>query len=343
MSDPVIECTDLVRIYSRAAVGAGDKVEVQALQGLDLRVEAGELVAIVGESGSGKSTLLSILSALDRPTAGSARVAGHDLGRLSPRDAVRYHRDIVGLLFQQRSRNLIPTLTARENLELVMSIAGRRDRGARVALLLGMFGIADLADTRPTAMSGGQQVRTAIAVALANEPEVLLADEPTGELDEASTEQAFEAIRTANRELGMTALIVTHDPAVSGQVRRTLLIRDGRISTETHRADESGTGEAHELAVLDRAGRLQLPADFVHALSLRDLVRLDLLDDRIEVHPGAARGGDAGAPSPAPASSASDVPEIHERARDTGHTGGIRAQATGDAGERDDEDEEGEG
>jgi ABC-type lipoprotein export system ATPase subunit len=302
MSAPVIECTDLVRIYRRDAVGSAAHVEVQALQGLDLRVEAGELVAIVGESGSGKSTLLSILSALDRPTAGTAVVAGHDLGRMRPRDAVRYHRSTVGLLFQQRSRNLIPTLTARENLELVMSIAGRRDRAARAVTLLGMFGIAELADTRSAAMSGGQQVRTAIAVALANEPEVLLADEPTGELDEASTEQAFEAIRTANRELGMTSLIVTHDPSVSEQVRRTLLIRDGRISTETHRAGrdgdpaggERGFGEAHELAVLDRAGRLQLPSEFVHALQLRDLVRLDLLEDRIEVHPGAAPGADEG-------------------------------------------------
>jgi putative ABC transport system ATP-binding protein len=286
-AEPHILCTDLVRIF----VAQG--VEVQALQGLTLRVEPGELTALVGASGSGKSTLLTILSGLDAPTAGSARVAGHDLLTMTERERVYYRRHTVGFVWQQTSRNLVPYLTAAENLELVLAIGRRprRDRAGRVDALLDLLGVGDVRDRRPAELSGGEQQRVAIAVALANEPAVLLADEPTGELDDESTAEVLSAMRSVNESLGVTTLIVTHDPSVSEHVRRTVQIRDGRTSTEVLRrtdVDEHG-GERHvaeEFVVLDRVGRLQLPADYVAALGLRERVRLTLETEHIELHSG---------------------------------------------------------
>ncbi len=281
-----IRCVDLVRIYT--AVG----VEVQALQGLTLDVEAGELTAIVGASGSGKSTLLNILSGLDTPTAGRAHVAGHDLLTMSGRERTRYRRETVGFVFQQTGRNLLPYYTAAQNISLALAVAGkpRRGRAERVDELLSLLGIESVRDRRPVAMSGGQQQRVAIAVALANAPAVLLADEPTGELDEANSQLVLETLRDVNERLGVTVLIVTHDDTVSRHVRRTVQIRDGRTSTEVLRSvrtDETGT-EHHverEYAVLDRVGRMQLPHEYIERLDMRDRVRLELEQDHVQVHP----------------------------------------------------------
>src|SRR5690606_8246391 len=270
-----IECTDLVRIFS------ADGVEVQALQGLNLRVDRGELTAVVGASGSGKSTLLAILSGLDVPTAGSARVAGHDLFAMSARERTRYRRHTVGFVWQQTGRNLLPYYTAAQNIALALAVARRPagERQARVDELLELLGIAEVRDRLPVQMSGGQQQRVAIAVALANEPQVLFADEPTGELDVANSQLVFDAMREVNLRLGVTVLIVTHDESVSTQVRRTVQIRDGRTSTEvlrSTRVDEHGVERHHaqEYAVLDRVGRLQLPQEYLTALELRERVRL---------------------------------------------------------------------
>ena len=283
---PQIECTDLVKIY------AAEGVEVQALQGLTLRVERGELTAIVGASGSGKSTLLAILTGLDVPTAGRAMVAGHDLLTMSGAERVRYRRSSVGFVWQQTARNLVPYFTAAQNVEMPLTVArlGRAERARRARDLLGVLGIGDLADRMPAQLSGGQQQRVAIAVALANEPEVLFADEPTGELDEGNSQLVFDALRGVNEELGVTVLLVTHDEEVSTQVRRTVQIRDGRLSTEVHRStltDESGAQSHHvqEFVVLDKVGRLQLPREFVSTLGLRDLVRVELATGHAEVHP----------------------------------------------------------
>jgi ABC-type lipoprotein export system ATPase subunit len=286
----LIACDRLVRIY------AADGIEVQALQGLDLLVGDGELTAVVGASGSGKSTLMNILAGLDAPTAGKARVAGHDLGAMTARDRLGYRRSTVGFIWQQTSRNLLPYLTALQNVVMPMRFAGqpRRTRARRAGELLDVLGIAHCAGRMPAQMSGGEQQRTAIATALANEPRVLLADEPTGELDTATAGQVFSALQTANAELGVTVLVVTHDPAVSAQVRRTIAIRDGRTSSETLRhdiADEHGNATAHavEYAVLDRAGRIQLPRDMVEELGMRDRVRLEQEPDHIGVWPNRAR------------------------------------------------------
>jgi ABC-type lipoprotein export system ATPase subunit len=206
---------------------------------------------------------------------------------------VRYQRETVGFVWQQTSRNLLPYLTAAENVELPLLIGRVKasERGRRAAELLDLLDVGDRAGHRPQEMSGGEQQRVALAVALANSPKVLLADEPTGELDEATSHEVFDAIRAVNTELGVTVLVVTHDPLVSEQVDRTVAIRDGRTSTEVLRRtelDEHGRERvvAREYAVLDRAGRMQLPQDFVGALGLRDLVRLELEPDHVGVWPG---------------------------------------------------------
>lgn len=281
---PDIWCEDLVRIYST------EGVEVQALQGLSLVVDPGDVVALVGASGSGKSTLLGILSGLDRPTGGRARVAGVDLLSLNRAQRVDYQRHTVGFVWQQTSRNLLPFLSAAENVALPMVISGRRERAARVVHLLELLGIGGLGARRPQELSGGQQQRVAIATALANSPAVLLADEPTGELDDASSEQVLEAMRQAAGELGTTVLVVTHDPTVSDHVRRTVAIRDGRTSTEVLRyavTDPDGTRRevAKEYTVIDRAGRLQLPKGHVEALGLRHRVRLEKEAGHVQVWP----------------------------------------------------------
>jgi len=282
----LVVCDRVVRIY------AGDGVEVQALQGLDLLVAEGELTAIIGASGSGKSTLMNILAGLDTPTAGAVRVAGHDLSAMTGRERLGYRRGVVGFIWQQTARNLLPYLTGRQNVLLPMRLAGlrRRDRERRADELLGALGVAGCAGRVPERMSGGEQQRTAIATALANGPRLLLADEPTGELDTASARDVFGALQAANTELGATVLVVTHDPAVSGQVRRTVAIRDGRTSSETlrHGAADGRSGAGHvaeEYAVLDRAGRVQLPREMVSRLGMRDRVRLEEEPDHIGVWP----------------------------------------------------------
>ncbi|MFJ1601400.1 ABC transporter ATP-binding protein [Streptomyces sp. NPDC088261] len=283
--DALIACDRLVRIF------ATDGVEVQALQGLDLRVGKGDLIALVGASGSGKSTLMNILAGLDVPTAGAARVGGHNLLAMDARARLGYRRDVVGFVWQQTARNLLPYLTASQNIALPMQLRGRsREKAGRVESLLSMLEITECRDRRPYQLSGGQQQRVAIAVALANSPSVVLADEPTGELDSATGEQVFAAFRRANDELGTTIVIVTHDQAVASEVRRTVAIRDGRTSSEVLRrteVDAEGRESvvSREYAMLDRAGRLQLPADHLAALGMKHRVALELERDHIGVWP----------------------------------------------------------
>jgi ABC-type lipoprotein export system ATPase subunit len=300
----IVACDNLVRIYSVA------DVEVVALQGLDLRIRAGEMVAIVGASGSGKSTLLNILGGLDVPTAGRAVVDGLDLARLSRGERTRYRRRTVGLVWQQTSRNLLPHLDAISNVELPMILDGRSNRQQRAEELLELVGLHDRARHRPRELSGGEQQRIAIAVALANAPSVLLADEPTGELDSATSAEVFELLRRINREVGTTIVAVTHDPLVADHVTRTVAIRDGRTSTETvRRTERSGAGGqrtiAEEFAVLDRAGRLQLPRAHIEKLALADRVRLRLEEDHVGVWPSSSQE----APGPANDETGRDVGE----------------------------------
>lgn len=297
-----IRCEGLVRIYKSA------EIEVVALQGLDLHVDSGEMITVVGASGSGKSTLLNILGGLDAPTAGTALVGPYNLMQMSDRERNHYRRDVVGFVWQQTSRNLQPYLDARRNVEFPLAIAGesRHSRRRRAEQLLELVGLVDRADHRPSELSGGEQQRVAIAVALANRPHVLLCDEPTGELDVATAIEVFGVLRQVNVELGVTAVIVTHDPLVSQQVDRTVSIRDGRISSEIVREGaglDAARVIAREYTVLDAAGRLQLPERYVEALDLKRRVRIELEadhvgvwrdvdnDDRMWSAPGSSDGG----------------------------------------------------
>lgn len=288
--DSLIVCDNLVKIYKIA------DLEVVALQGLDLVVEQSDFIAIVGASGSGKSTLLNILGGLDTPSAGAVSVAGYDLLNMGSRQRTDYRRRVIGFVWQQTARNLLPYLTALENVQMPMTINGRgaRARTVKSMELLEQVGLADRHDHRPDQLSGGEQQRVAIATALANSPRVIFADEPTGELDNATSSEIFDVLNAVNEEHGVTIVVVTHDPLVAGHVDRTVAIRDGRTSSEVLRRTEiDSRGEhrtiAEEFAVLDRAGRLQLPHEYVETLELQRRVRLTLDPDHINVWPDKPR------------------------------------------------------
>ena len=281
-----IVCDGLVKIYKVA------DLEVVALQGLDLTVDPAEFIAIVGASGSGKSTLLNILGGLDTPSAGNVAVAGHNLLTMGAAERTSYRRSTIGSIWQQTTRNLLPYLNALENVQMPMVFAGvqRSARRERAMHLLDLVGLGHRYNHRPQHLSGGEQQRVAIASALANEPKVLFADEPTGELDTTTATEVFDVLRMANEEEGVTVVVVTHDATVVDRVNRTVAIRDGRTSSELVRVTSVGhEGEhrvlAEEFAVLDRVGRLQLPTDYVEALELERRVKLTLDDDHINVWP----------------------------------------------------------
>ena len=298
-----VRCEGLVHIY-RAA-----DLEVVALQGLDLEVAAGEIVAMIGSSGSGKTTLLNVVGGLSRPSAGSVTVGGTDLLGLDDAALATYRRDTVGFVWQNIARNLRPYLTGVQNVELPMLLGPRRAgrlRGAtrrrrRAEELLEMLGLSDRRHSRLTELSGGEQQRVALALALANNPPLLLADEPTGSLNREAAAQLLESLREVNRLLGLTVIIVTHDQQIAQSVQRVVAIRDGRTSSEFIRRDQTaaagGPGpEVHahhiedagthdELAVIDRAGRVQVPREYLDALEIRgrDRVRVELEGDRVVI------------------------------------------------------------
>lgn len=290
MAEPIILCENLVKIYKI------QDVEVLALQGLELTVQRGELMGIVGASGSGKSTLMNVLGGLVRPSAGKTLVDGHDLLKLSDAQINKYRREKVGFVWQQGARNLIPYLNALENVEMPMTLAGVHGRRTRqhAAELLEMVQLSHRRHHKLGQMSGGEQQRVAIAVALANNPRILLADEPTGELDSATALTIYEALQVLNRELGLTILIVSHDPTIARHVQRVMQIRDGKAASETVRRRRQ-PGEAseqvsdhhddhfEELVVLDSVGRLQLPKQYREALNLHGRARMELVDDHLVI------------------------------------------------------------
>ena len=283
---PYIECEDLFKIYKVA------DLEVVALRGLDLAVQPGETLAIVGASGSGKTTLLNILAGYDSPSAGRVRVGDRDLLDMSGGDVEEYRRSEVGFVWQQTSRNLFPYLTAIENVSLPMMLTrtSGRQRQKRAADLLELVGLGDRMGHNPETLSGGEQQRVAIAVALANEPPLLLADEPMGELDDATASEILDVFRGVNRELGTTILIVTHDPDVAYKVGRVVMIRDGKISTEirrkvTYERQKVEDDDLDELTVVDPAGRVQLPRDYLDRVRIRDRAKVVLEEDKLNIVP----------------------------------------------------------
>jgi ABC-type lipoprotein export system ATPase subunit len=276
-----IECENLVKIYKVA------DLEVVALQGLDLQIQQAEMMALVGPSGSGKSTLMNILGGLDTPTAGRVHVGEYNLLEMNRRDQVIYRRKEVGFVWQQTARNLLTYLSAQENVELPMALngVGSRERRKRARELLDRVGLGERLHHRPDRLSGGEQQRVAIAVAVANYPRLLLADEPTGEVDSEAAEQIFQTMRELNRDLKVTIIVVTHDINVSTRVDRVVGMRDGRTSIEIlRRRDETGhTVREDEFVILDRSGRLQLPQTYIETLGMEDRARVRLMEDHIGV------------------------------------------------------------
>ena len=281
---PYITCRDLFKIFKPA------DLEVVALRGLDLDVQPGELMAIVGASGSGKTTLLNILAGLERPSAGQVDVGDRDLLNISDRELVLYRRSEVGFVWQTTARNLVPYLSVRDNIELPMAIAGvsSRERRGRSMELLSALDMEDKVSRAPGQLSGGEQQRVAIAVALANRPPLLLADEPTGELDTQMAEDVFRMLGEMNRVFGVTVVIVTHFGGVAHFVDRVVHIRDGRISAESYLQSSfqrSGSSTEQEYLVVDRVGRLQLPREYLDQLEMGVLATVNLEGGQITIKP----------------------------------------------------------
>ena len=287
MSEVMIQADGLVKIYK------SKQTEVMALQGLDLTVEKGELTALIGNSGSGKSTFLNMIGGLDRPSAGSLLVDGKNLFTMGERELVCYKRDTVGFVWQNNARNLLPYLSALENIMLPMHISGQKKKKEKALELLEQVGMTAKRNNRLNTMSGGEQQRIAIAIALANNPKLLLADEPTGSVDTKTADIIFDIFRELNRN-GQTILIVTHDIALSKKVRRVVAIRDGKISSERIlkekyadrlkelTVDWRNEDTQEEYAVIDKAGRVQIPRELWDKLALRDnKVKLELRGDEI--------------------------------------------------------------
>lgn len=277
----MIRCENLVKIYKT------DEIEVVALQGLDLEIKKGELMAIVGNSGSGKSTLLNMLGGLDKPSAGSLFVDGKNLLKFSDKDYMEYKRNTVGFVWQNNARNLIPYLTAVQNVEMPMLLKGSKGRRKRAEELLEKVGLGHRKNSRLDQMSGGEQQRVAIAIALANNPKLLLADEPTGSVDTKTSKAILDIFKELNRTEGLTIVIVTHDVKLAKHIDRVVAIRDGRTSSEIIRkksyveelnelgdivkveSENEEEGFHEELVVLDRTGRVQLPKEYMDALGIK--------------------------------------------------------------------------
>ncbi len=286
---PMIECDNLVKIYKTK------DIEVLALQGLDITVDRGELMAIIGNSGSGKSTFLNMIGGLDRPSAGKLYVDGKNLFRMTEAELVDYKKNTVGFVWQNNARNLLPYLTAMENVMTPMLFSKEENKKERAKMLLDMVGLSHRSGNRLNQLSGGEQQRVAIAIALANNPKLLLADEPTGSVDRNTSDYILDMFRRLNEELGITIVIVTHDKGLARKVNRVVSIRDGKTSTERiMKTDylerlndvsfnwntEDETQE--EYAVLDRAGRLQIPPELLSSLGVTgNKVKLNMQDGKI--------------------------------------------------------------
>ncbi|MCQ2524044.1 MAG: ABC transporter ATP-binding protein [Lachnospiraceae bacterium] len=287
MAEDMIRADGLVKIYKTK------ETEVLALQGLDLTVEQGELTAIIGNSGSGKSTFLNMIGGLDRPSAGSLFVAGSNLFTMTEKELVKYKRDTVGFVWQNNGRNMLPFLSAIENVMLPMNLSSTKHKHDKAMELLEMVGMSHKKNNRMNMLSGGEQQRIAIAIALANSPKLLLADEPTGSVDFKTADFIFDVFTELNKN-GQTILIVTHDMALSKKVKRVVAIRDGKISSErvlkeayADRLKETNIDwreedTQDEYAVLDRAGRVQIPHELIESIDLNDnKVKIALKDNEI--------------------------------------------------------------
>lgn len=272
----------IVKIYKTK------ETEVVALQGLDLTIQKGELTAIIGKSGSGKSTLLNIIAGLDRPSAGSIHVDGKNLLKFNDRQLMMYNRETIGFVWQNKARNLLPYLSAELNVQVPMMITGLKNRRDRARELLDMVGLKNRYKSRLGELSGGEQQRVAIAIALANKPKLILADEPTGAVDSINTYKIMELFEKLNNELGVTIVIVTHDLNISSMVDRVISISDGMIGSEMLKKEDyqkrlsllddiTQPTESHEeYAVIDNKGRIKIPEEYIENMKLRGGERIKI-------------------------------------------------------------------
>ena len=299
---PEVEPTAMIKAENLVKIYKTSDIEVMALAGLDLTVERGELMAVIGNSGSGKSTLLNMIGGLDRPTMGRLWVDGKDLFRLNEKELVSYKQDTVGFVWQNNARNLLPYLTATQNIELPMVFEGAPDRHERALELLDLVGMSKYKDRTLKELSGGEQQRIAIAIALANRPKLLLADEPTGSVDVATGSFILQVFRKLNQEQDLTIVIVTHDRLLAKKVNRVVSIRDGKTSSERimkqsyrERLENLGNLAAEdiiskddetqeEFSVLDRAGRIQIPREILEDMGINgNKVRIEYKDGQLIV------------------------------------------------------------
>jgi ABC-type lipoprotein export system ATPase subunit len=285
----IVECDNLVKIYKTK------DIEVLALQGLELSVERGEMMAIIGNSGSGKSTFLNMIGGLDRPNAGKLYVDGKNLFKMTEKELVEYKRSTVGFVWQNNARNLLPWLPAWQNVQTPMLFGSMRERKARAMELLELVGLKSKADARLSQLSGGEQQRIAIAIALANRPKILLADEPTGSVDTKTAVYILDVFRHLQEEMGLTIIIVTHDRTLSKRVSRVVAIRDGKTAAEmiaprdlrnaaggSFPEDGQEEGAQEEFAVLDRAGRVQISRALLEQAGVEGRrVRMSAADGKI--------------------------------------------------------------
>lgn len=285
MAEEMIVCENLVKIYKTK------DLEVLALQGLELTVQKGELMAIIGNSGSGKSTFLNMIGGLDRPSAGRLFVDGKNLFKMSEKELVEYKKNTVGFVWQNNGRNLLPYLNALQNVMMPMMFGTEKEKKEKALKLLELVGMDHKKDNKLSQLSGGEQQRIAIAIALANDPKVLLADEPTGSVDARTAEYILDVFRKLNQELGLTIVIVTHDRLLAKKVNRVVSIRDGKTSSEflvkqsyADRLDSVTLFDEtqEEFHVLDKAGRVQIPHEMLAKIGVKDnKIRLDYEDGKI--------------------------------------------------------------
>ncbi len=289
----IVECDGLVKLYKTS------EVEVMALQGLELCIEKGELIAIIGKSGSGKSTLLNIIGALERQSAGKIYIDGQDLSNATEKQLEDIRREKIGFVWQKSSQNLFSYMTAVENVEsqLYYEKMSKAERRQRALDRLEEVGLRDKADSYPTELSGGEQQRVAIAAALIRDPEILLADEPTGAVDSKTSDMIQSLFRKLNRDRGITVIIVTHDISLANKVDRVVMISDGRVTTEKimkekYRENISAMNEegfdmssAHEeFSVVDKAGRLKLSDEIREQTGLdSSRVKVEVIDGKVVI------------------------------------------------------------
>ena len=289
-NENIIYCENLIKIYKT------DETEVVALQGLDLMVKKGEMMAIIGNSGSGKSTLMNMIGGLDRASAGKLIVDGKDLFKIKDNELNEYKRDTVGFVWQNNARNLIPHLSAEENIKYIMSLKKGNNKIEKAHELLKMVNMYHRRKNKLSQLSGGEQQRVAIAIALCNWPKLLLADEPTGSVDTKTSETIIDVFRKVNKELGVTVVLVSHDRSISKMVDRVVAISDGRTSKEfIKRANikerfadidkelESNTHD--EVAVIDKRGRIHIPDDYIQELKIKGKVKMEIQDKKIIIAP----------------------------------------------------------